>query len=186
MGASGASSGPRPGHSAAAHATDAAALIDACAKRATRAGVFGSVRALPDHRGLECAAASAASPAHYRLTIEPDGRAWVSLVMADRYLSQSIEADLVHTGDKLSDLVRDELIDLGAAIGRQDPGPSVEHFRDEQKLFTFRSPVTPRAAPLDDPAVIERAAQLLLAYQSCFANLGDMSGGDQGHDEANA
>lgn len=191
MGATGSSSDPTThAHARAAPPPGAATLISACAQRAARAGVFASVRTLPDHRGLECDAAGAPSPAHYRLTIEPDGRPWVSLVMADRYLSQSIEADLVHTGDKLPDLVRDELIDLGAPIARHDKGPAVEHFRDHLKLFTFRSPASPPAAPpgtpLDDPALIEHAARLLLAYQACFACLGDMAAGDHDTHEANA
>lgn len=87
--------------------------------------------------------------------------AWVS---ADRYLSQSIEADLMWTGDDLDELIEEELAangDVPISLGK------VEHFRDENKRFTFRS-LLPAGCGADV------AARALLAYAAAFANLGDM------------
>ena len=71
---------------------------------------------------------------------EEGGVVWVGLVAGDRWLSHSGEADRLHTGDSLGELIREELVELG------EEGPPVvcEHFRDEDRLFTFRTPV-PRA-----------------------------------------
>ncbi len=149
-------------------------LVQGVARRAADAGVFDSVTIEPPGRPvlLVCAARGAASPASYRLEIDKD-RLWVSLVMADRWLSESIEADLMHTGDRLEDLLDEELSELGY---EQSPLP-FEHFRNDERLFVFRSPV-----PIDLARIGERdadvAATVLLAYEACFRNLGDMSGGD--------
>lgn len=140
-------------------------LLDAAADRARDAGVFAEVR----RQGpmLVCGASGAAAEAEYRLTWE--GRElWVSLVTPDRWLSESIETDLVHTGDKLEELLEDELVDLGY----EGPALTFEHFRSEDLLFTFRSRV--REAEGGGPAGAEVAALCLLAYEQCFRQLGDM------------
>jgi hypothetical protein len=111
-----------------------------------------------------CHARRAASPASYRAFSE-GGRVWVALVMADRWLSESIEADLLHTGDKIEDLVHEELIELGY----NGPRPAIEHFRSDDLLFTFRTPIAG-----DDPRDVTRC---LLAYEAAFRNLGDMDTG---------
>lgn len=143
------------------------------AERARAAGVFGAVAC---RAGLvECCAMGPASPAWYRLSAE-GGRLWVSLVMGDRWLSESIETDLLHTGDKLDELLEEELIELGYC-GARVP---FEHFRSEDKLFTFRSPVDAMGFGRDDagsPGLVSGAGTLLLAYEACFRNLGDMSAG---------
>ncbi|MBM4107454.1 MAG: hypothetical protein FJ255_01350 [Phycisphaerae bacterium] len=150
-----------------------APLARAVARRARDAGVFGSVAegAPPSPALLTCEARDAASPAHYRLELHK-GTLWVALTMADRWLSESIETDLVHTGDKLDELIDEELTELGYEDG---PLP-FEHFRDDDKMFVFRSPV-----PIDPARAGEREADVvatvLLAYEACFRNLGDMSGG---------
>ena len=131
------------------------------------AGVFGSV-SVRDGR-LVCTAKAAAAPASYRAFSE-GGALWVSLVMADRWLSESIEGDLMHAGDKMEDLLEEELIDQGAPINRL----KIEHFRSDDLLFTFRSPLT--FAPGQDQAA--GLVKVLLAYEACFRNLGDMNAGD--------
>jgi hypothetical protein len=93
----------------------------------------------------------------------------VCLQTADRWLSQSIEQDLVHTGDKMDELVEEEMVDLGYS----GPRLRVEHFRSEDKLFTFRSPL-----PAELSASADAAALALLGYEACFRRLGDMEGGD--------
>lgn len=139
-------------------------ILDAVAGRARSAGVFSSV-AVEGSR-LVCPALEA--DAEFRLDIEPGGTLWVSVVTADRWLSESIETELLHTGDKIEELIEDELVDLG-----YDQGPlKVEHFRSEDLLFTFRSPVPSGADQTD------LATTCLLAYEACFRQLGDMSGGD--------
>jgi hypothetical protein len=130
---------------------------------AAAAGVFGAMSVGPDR--LEAAAAGSAAPAFYRVDAG-GGEVWVSLVTADRWLSESIEADLMHSGDKLEELIEEELVDQGEEAGRV----SFEHFRSDDMLFTFRTKVPPAAT-----SSAERIARYLLAYEACFRNLGDMS-----------
>jgi hypothetical protein len=143
------------------------------AEAARRAGVFGGVvfrAGGVGGPGVECAAKDAGAPAFYRAFVEA-GSFWVALVTPDRWLSQSIEADLVHTGDKLEDLIEEELVDQGLENLR----PRLEHFRSEDRLFTFRSPVPDLGSGVEARVVVG----FLLAYEACFRNLGDMAGGDE-------
>lgn len=144
-----------------------APLLESVRSLAERAGVFGPV-SIRDGV-LICIAKAAAAPASYRM-FEEGGRLWVSLVMADRWLSESIESDFEHTGDKPEDLVEEELIELRAPITKL----KVEHFRSDDLLFTFRSPLPFSLNPSSAPD----AARVLLAYEACFAKLGDMSAGE--------
>lgn len=138
-------------------------LGDVAMRVATR-GVFGEVRPMPGV--LVCDARGAAAPASYRLLADR-GRLHVALMTPDRWLSHSIEADLLNTGDKLEDLVEEELVEQGWS-GVTLP---VEHFRGEDKQFVFRSPL-----PIltNAPDAAEKAAIALLAYEACFRRLGDM------------
>jgi hypothetical protein len=149
------------------------ALLESVRQRAVASGQFGACAI--EREGvttrLSCEAKDAGDAAFYRAWVGLDGRAWVSLVTPARYLSQSIEQDLVHSGDKAGDLLRDELIDLGAMAGRDGAPPVVEHFRDEHKLYTFRTPLEPGADA-------KRVGDYLLAYAACFGHLGDMQGGE--------
>src|SRR5689334_6692804 len=81
-------------------------LFAAVRKHAEASGVFGPV-SIKGGR-LVCQAKASAEPASYRLEVD-GGRLWVSMVTTNRWLSQSIEADLVHTGDKLDELLDEEL-----------------------------------------------------------------------------
>lgn len=149
-------------------------LVQGVARRAEAAGVFASITVEPPGSAvlLTCAARDAASPAFYRLE-QDKGKLWVTLVMADRWLSESIETDLLHTGDRLDDLIDEELAELG-----YDDGPlPFEHYRNDEKLFLFRTPVPIDPAKPTGPDA-DLAATVLLAYEACFRNLGDMSGGD--------
>ena len=143
-------------------------LFDAVARRAAQSGAFGPVQ----HRDglLACAAKASAEPAEYRLLVD-SGRLWVALVTEHRWLSQSIEADLVHTGDKMEELLVEELIDQG---WEPPPQLAVEHFRDEHKLYTFRSALPINLAAAASADSIDRAAKALLAYEAVFRVLGDM------------
>ena len=150
----------------------ATALLHEVAAGAKRAGVFASVRISPNR--VECEARDSAAPACYRFErLGPDF--WVSLVMKDRWQSQSIEADLVHTGDKLEDLIAEEVGEAGYEGEARTP---CEHFRSEEKEFTFRSKVPINlSTPVAESA--KAALPWLLGYEACFRRLGDMEGGDE-------
>lgn len=137
-------------------------LLRAVAERARASGAFASVSV--EGPRVRCAARDA--EAEYRVDAGEGGGLWVSLVTPNRWLSESIETELLHTGDKLEELLEDELVDQGYEGGP----PKVEHFRSEDLLFTFRS----RAPEGDDE--VGAAVICLLAYEACFRQLGDMSG----------
>lgn len=143
------------------------AFLNSVLKTAETAGVFERVAIEGDR--LVCEASDSAEPADYRVFFE-DGAVWVSLVTENRWLSESIEADLMHTGDKLEELLEEELVDLGY----EGPPPTFEHFRSEDMLFTFRTAVPGVAEPLDG-SMSETTGRVLLGYEACFRQLGDMS-----------
>lgn len=152
------------------------AALQAMARQLETTGQFGAitVSATPAKTiRLEAAAKASAEPAFYRVEIGGDGTGQVSLVTAARYLSQSIEADLVHTGDKLDELLKDELLDQAY----EGPALRVDHFRDDDKLFTFRSRLP---AALASVAAIKQGdlLKIVLAYEACFRPLGDMEADD--------
>lgn len=132
---------------------------------AERAGVFGSVGV--EGGSLVCGAKASAEPAHYRLTPR-DGGLVVSLDMADRWQSESIESTLMHSGDKLEELLDEEL----AELGYEGDAPTYRHFRSDAMLFVFETPVPIEG--LDAQAAGELAASFLLGYEACFRQLGDM------------
>jgi hypothetical protein len=133
--------------------------------RAQSSGRFAAVTL--DGTTLRCRAKGA--DACY--VVDREGEGWaVSLLTADRWLSESIEGDMLEGRDTAEELVDDELVDVGFP-GRCQP---VKHFRDDAKQYVFRSRV-----PLDggsDAAAL--TATYLLAFEAAFANLGDMQGGD--------
>jgi len=123
---------------------------------------------------IVCTAKETPEPVEYRLFIE-DGALWVSWSTEDRWLSQSVEADLVFTGDDLNDMIDEEIVDLGWDHGRLEGN---EHFRSEDKRYTFRSKINL------DAAGIEKAGTDLVfcaqAYDIVFCELGDMKGDEEG------
>jgi len=152
-------------HSATSSSIDS--FLSAVEHSARAAGVFGSIDRESDR--LRCRAADSAEEAWYRVLLE-DGRWFVELVTANRWLSESIESDLMHDGDPIEELIEEELVELGGA-GR----PIVQHFRSDDRLYTFRTPVEVVAHGLPDHHLTGR---LLLAYEAAFRELGDM--GDKG------
>ncbi len=150
----------------------ALALLRAVADRARRANAFGPVRLDEPFARLVCPAPASPEPAEFRVEAR-GGTLYVSLVTPARYLSQSIEQDLVHQGDKIDDLLKDELIDQESPITQL----AVEHFRDPEKLFTFRSALPIAAADFARPETVDAVAKVLLAYAACFGPLGDLSAG---------
>ena len=165
---------PTP-HTPPTHSAQTNAAMVAIAALARETGLFGDVLATPT--SVVANAANAADPAEYRVTVEGD-KVWVSLVTAARYLSQSIEQTLVHSGDKAGDLLRDELIDVGLLTSHNDPLPIVEHFRSPrpEMLYTFRTPLAITPADLAHEDARQAAFKTLLAYRATFDELGGMAG----------
>lgn len=147
-------------------------LLESVADSLRKLGTFAGVEVTEE--SLRCEARESAAPAFYRLWVE-EGRLYVGLETADRWLSQSIEADLVHTGDKVPDLLDEELAELGCALATL----AVEHFRSDAKLFTFRSPLPIGAREWAKEPAAELAGKCILAYHACFLRLGDMNASEE-------
>jgi hypothetical protein len=142
-------------------------ILQTVQTHATAKGVFGKIEALPDR--LRCHAKDAPEPAWYELASTASGLT-IRFATPDRWLSESIESDLMHFGDPLEELVEEELAELGWR-GRV---PTIKHFRDDAKLYTFENPL-PDVAKAD----AELAAKFLFAYEAAFRALGDVGGGDE-------
>ena len=146
-------------------------FFDAIATAIAADSQFASVTATESE--LNCAAPNAV-PATYSVTIE-DANIFVALHTPDRWLSESIEAELEHTGDELEELLEDELIELGSPQTQY----TFQHFRDDQKRYIFRTPIALSSeSDLINPSLIKQVADLLIAYQLAFVELGDMPGDD--------
>jgi len=140
-------------------------LYDHVRKGAQEAEVFAEVELT--QRGVRCEAKESAEPAFYWCSIE-EGDIWVSLETEDRWLSGSIEEELVATGDKLDELIEEEIVELG----HHDAVVEFDHLRTPEKVYVFRSKVS---TPLSDPKAPEHALAWLLGYEAAFRELGDMS-----------
>ncbi len=128
--------------------------------------VFDQVQRSGD--SLRCRPKGVESEVYYQISLVGDGRAWVGLYTPDRWLSESIEAELMHQGDKIEELLEEELYDQG--YESQLP---VEHFRDEHMRYVFRSLVP---IPDDEDELwTTRLKEVLLAYEAAFRPLGDMT-----------
>ena len=119
-----------------------------------------------DDRGLSCQAKNSAEDAFYRVSIVDD-EVWISLETEDRWLSGSIEGDLVNTGDKLNELIEEEVIDLG----HDQAQVNFEHFRSPELMYVFRSRLS---TAIDDPQAAQHALIWLLGYEIVLRELGDM------------
>ncbi len=144
-----------------------AQIIEFLAAKAKQANVFGAIE-ITENR-LQLQAWGAADPAFYRVYLDPDPI--VELATKDRWLSGSIESQLVATGDKLGELIEDELFEVGyEGENLGDSGVAFEHYRSEDMEFVFRSKVI----PMEGQNLPEACLQWLLAYEQCFRQLGDM------------
>lgn len=140
-------------------------IISTIAQRSKDANVFGKIETSDNM--ISCQAWGSAEPAFYRLYLDGETPI-VELATVDRWLSGSIEGDLVGSGDKLDDLIEDELIFLGY---HEDSGAvAFDHYRSDDMEYVFRSKVIPM--PGQDLA--DACMQWLLAYEICFRQLGDM------------
>ena len=140
-------------------------IIQTIATGVKNANVFGAIDQTDSTITLQ--AWGATEPACYRVYLDTDTPI-VELATKDRWLSESIEAELVMSGDKLNELIEDELVDLGYD---EDSGAvKFEHYRSDDMEFVFRSKVI----PMDGQDQSEACLQWLLAYEQCFRQLGDM------------
>ncbi|MEE2681653.1 MAG: hypothetical protein VX641_04700 [Planctomycetota bacterium] len=139
--------------------------LESVEKQVREASVFGAIQLekATEAQSLTCEARDAAAPARYTLS-EEQATWFVGLETQDRWLSESIEADLMHSGDSLEELIQEELDDLGLTINEI----TTQHFRDDQFAYVFRTPLPEDVTP-------EQAAVWLLAYEATFRELGDMS-----------
>ena len=139
---------------------------------ARSADVFDSVRLEGDR--LECPAVGLPERAWYRVEIE-ERRPVISLLTPDRWLSESIESDLLHSGEPVDERLEEELDEAGY----EGPPLRVEHFRSPEKLYTFRVGLPSHSESLDWAAITDTASRCLLAFQACFRELGEMSPEDE-------
>ena len=139
-------------------------LYKAIKDGASNAQVFGEINI--DDRGLSCQAKNSAEEAFYRVNVEGEA-VWISLETKDRWLSGSIEGDLVNTGDKLDELIEEEVIDLG----HHDAKVSFDHFRSPELMYVFRSRLS---TAIEDPKAADHALIWLLGYEIVLRELGDM------------
>ena len=140
--------------------------IDALADRLTASGKFASVDAGDD--SIRCRVRDVESEAFYVLT-RSDAGLIVRFETPDRWLSESVEADLYHSSDSLEELLEESLDELEWPID-EIPGTTFRHFRSDDLLYTFEN---------DIPAgsdVTDAAGTWLLAYEATFRELGDVAG----------
>jgi len=141
-------------------------ILQSVLPEASARGVFSKVESLADR--IRCHAKDCPEPAWYELAAVGESIV-VRFATPDRWLSESIESDLMHFGDPLEELVEEELAELGWR-GRV---PQIKHFRDDDRHYTFENPL-PQAAAADASV----AAKFLFAYEAAFRSLGDVGGGD--------
>jgi len=149
----------------------AAPLLSALRQVADASGLFAGSELLGDRLRLK--AKDAAADAHYEVATAGDGLL-VRLLTADRWLSESIESQLVEHGDSIEDLLEDELVEVGHEPARDGAVPKVRHFRDPARNYTFECPI-----PIGPDGPVESARRFLLGWEACFRGLGDMSGGEE-------
>ncbi len=146
-----------------------AKLLSDLRARAAATSRFASVEILGDR--LVCTALASSAPAQY--CTWRVGSEWrVALSTPDRWLSESIESQLVESRETLEDLLAEELRDLDWA----EPLAPVKHFRDENRQYVFEASLPVKSE--QDDAV--RVATFLNGFERTFAELGDMSAGEDG------
>lgn len=147
-------------------------LLRKVAMKAEESEAFASVETTED--AVACAFIDEDVEAEFRVEWTTGGLE-VCMKTPDRWLSQSVEADLVNSGDDLEELIDEELVELGCEEG---PLP-IKHYRDDERLYVFTSPVPIEDDALSSDHAAETAAACLLAYERAFAQLGDFAGGDE-------
>lgn len=140
--------------------------IDALVDRMTASGKFASVDSQDD--GIRCQARDVEGDAFYILT-RSDAGLTVRFETPDRWLSESVEADLYHSSDSLEELLEESLDELEWPID-EIPVTTLRHFRSDDLLYTFENDVPAGGDPT------EVGGTWLLAYEATFRELGDVAG----------
>lgn len=143
-------------------------VFDATIQPLTDAGVFAAVKRT--ELGVRCDAMHVEEECYYAAQVDAAGTVWVGWYSPDRWVSGSIEGDLVHTGDKIDELLEEELVDQGLSIKLP-----LEHYRNEDKVFVFQGKVQ---LPEDIAQASALLVKVLLALEACFVQLGDMAPGE--------
>jgi len=141
------------------------AIFDSANQPLTEAQAFASVTRTDT--GIRCDALHVEEECYYAAHVGPDGRVLVGWYSPDRWISGSIEGDLVHTGDKIDELLEEELVDQGLSIKLP-----LEHYRNDDKVFVFHGKID---LPKDTAQASAMLVKVLLAFQACFVELGDMA-----------
>lgn len=141
-------------------------LIQTVHTQAAARGVFSRIEPIQDR--LRCHAKDCPEPAWYEIEVTPTATV-VRFATPDRWLSESIESDLMHFGDPIEELIEEEL----AELGWRGKLATIKHFRDDAKLYTFEGTL-----PAESKADASIAAKFLFAYEAAFRALGDVGGGD--------
>lgn len=145
-------------------------FLQALADAARSSGAFARVTAHPTM--VVCEPKVAGEEASYRVEID-GGRVFVGWATPNRWMSQSVEAELKWTGDDLQELIEDEC----RVAGYEGPPIGMfEHFRSPELLYTFRNhvPMSGAAGRPGGAVDVRRVAQCLLGYEGTFRELGDM------------
>ena len=132
----------------------------------TASGKFASVDSQDD--GIRCQARDVEGDAFYILT-RSDAGLTVRFETPDRWLSESVEADLYHSSDSLEELLEESLDELEWPID-EIPVTTFRHFRSDDLLYTFENDVPTGGDPT------EVGGTWLLAYEATFRELGDVAG----------
>lgn len=140
-------------------------IFDAAVQPLADSGEFANVTRTD--QGVRCDALHVEEECYYAAALQSDGNLWVGWYSPDRWVSGSIEGDLVHTGDKIDELLEEELVDQGLSIAIP-----LEHYRNDDKLFVFQGKLE---LPSETAAATDTLVKVLLAFQACFVELGDMS-----------
>jgi hypothetical protein len=139
--------------------------LETCLNLAREANVFDEMTIQSDSsdKRLVAMARGAAAEALYSLEYL-DGKWHVLMLTKDRWLSESIEAEVMHHGDSLEELIEEELIDLGL----DKVEVKMQHYRDDEFRYVFKSPI---GSNVTDTEI----ATWLLGYEAAFKQLGDMT-----------
>lgn len=106
--------------------------------------------------------------AHYIL-LQGDRGLMVRFQTPDRWLSESVEADLYHSSDTLDELLEESLDELEWPID-EAPTTGFRHYRDEDLRYVFEHVIPDHGDPED------AASTWMLAYEATFHELGDVAG----------
>jgi hypothetical protein len=145
-------------------------LFKLVSEQAEQKGVFAEVKLEAQQLICQAKTDDPDTKAWYKLTVGESDDIHVGVYTQDRWLSESIETDLVEHKDDIEDLLADEMYELGI-----DEGLGVFHFRDEDLQYVFRSQILmPADQAVDCAEFVDYVTKVLLAYESTFNQLGDL------------